>query len=213
MHEPVWVRCRTDVAHGCPSTAWLAAFNTSMAQRGRPQREAAVSLRPRRDERDRDDVAFRVPGDALAIDVDVPRNIDVVQLAELPLLLTIRQAAKVFNVCPAKAYEMAHRYEATGCDGLPVIRLDKLYRVPRWAFAALVLTGRVVTLAELQTHEQQVRQLLNGHLATIPTTAVVEPDVAPQARSSGKRAAGGLRRSSGSRHAGSVEQLVLVPGD
>ena len=61
------------------------------------------------------------------------------------MLLTIRQAATVLDVCPAKAYEMAHRYEATGCEGLPVIRLDKLYRVPRWAFAVLVLTGRVVT--------------------------------------------------------------------
>ena len=55
---------------------------------------------------------------------------DVVELGELRLLLTIRQAAKVLDVCPAKAYAMADRYEATGCEGLPVIRLDKLYRVP-----------------------------------------------------------------------------------
>ena len=82
---------------------------------------------------------------------------DVDELAGLPLLLTIRQAATVLDVCPAKAYEMAHRYEATGSDGLPVIRLDKLYRVPRWAFAVLVLTGRVVTEAELEAHGQQVR--------------------------------------------------------
>ena len=86
----------------------------------------------------------------------MPGDIDVVQLAELPLLLTIRQAAKVLDVCPAKAYAMAHRYEVTGCEGLPVIRLDKLYRVPRWPFAVLVLTGRVVTLAELEAHAQQV---------------------------------------------------------
>jgi hypothetical protein len=42
---------------------------------------------------------------------------DVDELGRLPLLLTIRQAARVFGICPAKAYEMAHRYEATGCEG------------------------------------------------------------------------------------------------
>ena len=71
---------------------------------------------------------------------------------------------------------MAHRYEATGCDGLPVIRLDKLYRVPRWAFAVLVLTGRVVTLAELEAHGQQVGEQVSGQAAASPTPAVVEPD-------------------------------------
>ena len=74
------------------------------------------------------------------------------------MLLTVRQAAEVLGICPAKAYEMAHRYEATGREGLPVIRLDKLYRVPRWPFAVLVLTGRVVSLAELEAHGQQVRR-------------------------------------------------------
>jgi hypothetical protein len=146
-----------------------------MAQRGRPQRKQRSRSADQSDDRDRDDVAFRLPGDALAVDVDVPGDIDAVQLAELPLLLTIRQAAKVLNVCPAKAYDMAHRYEATGCDGLPVIRLDKLYRVPRWAFAVLVQGGRVVTSAELGAHARQVLQQLGGQSATISTPPLWQP--------------------------------------
>jgi hypothetical protein len=137
---------------------------------------------------------------------------DVDELAGLPLLMTIRQAALVLDVCPAKAYEMAHRYEATGCEGLPVIRLDKLYRVPRLAFAVLVLTGRVVTVAELEAHCERVLQQLSGRPATIPT-AVVEPDAVSRARSAGRRAGGRGGRSAGSRRAGSVEQLRLLPED
>ena len=184
-----------------------------MAQRGIPQRKQRSRFAAQRDDRDRDDVAFRLPGDALAVDVDVPGDIDVVQLAELPLLLTIHQAAKVLNVCPAKAYEMAHRYEATGCDGLPVIRLDKLYRVSRWVFAVLVLTGRVVTVAELEAHGQQVGDQVSDRRTASPTPAVVEPDAGRRSRSSGRRAAGGGLRSPGRRRAGSVEQLRLLPED
>jgi hypothetical protein len=137
---------------------------------------------------------------------------DVDELAGLPLLLTIRQVAVVLDVCPAKAYEMAHRYEATGCEGVPVIRLDKLYRVPRWALAVLVLTGRVVTLAELEGHGQQTLQQLRGRPATI-ATVVVEPDAVSPAHSAGQRAGVRGRRPAGSRRAGSVEQLRLLPGD
>jgi hypothetical protein len=137
---------------------------------------------------------------------------DVDELAGLPLLLTIRQAALVLDVCPAKAYEMAHRYEATGCEGLPVIRLDRLYRVPRLAFAVLVLTGRVVTVAELE--------------ALRTRSAAAEPSTRQDRDAGGRGAGGGVsfelgwpsaggrgRRSAGSRRAGSVEQLRLLPED
>jgi hypothetical protein len=144
--------------------------------------------------------------------VDVPADIDVVQLAELPLLLTIHQAAKVLKVCPAKASDMAHRYEATACEGLPVIRLDKLYRAPRWAFAVLVLTGRVVTVPELEAHAQQVLGQLSHQRPPSPAPTEVEPDAPPRSRSSGRRAGGRGRRSSAGRRAvGSVEQLRLLP--
>ena len=137
---------------------------------------------------------------------------DVDELAGLPLLLTIHRAATVLGVCPAKAYEMAHRYEATGFAGLPVIRLDKLYRVPRWAFAVLVLTGHVVTKAELEAHGQQVLQQLAGQPATIPVPAVVEPEAVTRSRSAGRRP-GGRKRPSSGRRAGPVEQLRLLPGE
>jgi hypothetical protein len=134
------------------------------------------------------------------------------ELAGLPLLLTIRQAARVLDVCPAKAYEMAHRYEASGCEGLPVIRLDKLYRVPRWALAVLVLTGRVVALADLESHGQQILQQLSRQPVT-SRVDVVAPDAEFRARSAGGRAGGRGRRAAGSRRAGSVEQLLLLPED
>jgi hypothetical protein len=124
---------------------------------------------------------------------------DVAELAALPLLLTIGQAAKVLDVCPAKAYEMAHRYEETGCEGLPVIRLDKLYRVPRWAFAVRALTGHVVTMAELEAHAQQVLQQLAGQTTDVPAPAVDEPEAVSRPPSAGRRGAGRGRRSSGGR--------------
>ena len=101
----------------CPSTAWSAAFNASMAQRGRPGCVGRFRIDGLRDVDDQ--VMSRSPrcGDALTVDVDVTPDIDVIELAELPLLLTVRQAAKVLGICPAKAYEMAHRYEATGSRG------------------------------------------------------------------------------------------------
>ena len=148
-----------------------------MAQRGRPQRKQRSRFADQSGRSPTGRCRVWPAWRPLTVDVDVPAH-DVVELAELPLLLTIRQAAKVLDVCPAKAYEMAHRYEATGCDGLPVIRLDKLYRVPRWAFAVLVLTGRVVTLAELEAHGQQVLEQLSGQPAASPAPAVVEPDAA-----------------------------------
>jgi hypothetical protein len=138
---------------------------------------------------------------------------DVAELAGLPLLLTIRQTAKVLGICPAKAYEMAHRYEETGCEGLPVIRLDKLNRVPRWAFAVRVLSGHVVTLAELEAHAQQVLHELS-RTGTGPSPAIAEePEVVPRPSSAGRRAGGRGRRSSGGRRSGSVEQLRLLPED
>ena len=145
--------------------------------------------------------------------MDVTGSNDVVELDELPLLLTIRKAASVLDVCPAKACAMARRYEVTGCEGLPTIRLGKLYRVPRWPFAVLVLTGRVVSLAEVEAHAHEVLSQLNGQPAATPTPAVVEQDTAPRSRSSGQRTAGRVRRSSGRRRSGSVEQLRLLPGD
>jgi hypothetical protein len=95
-----------------------------------------------------------------------------------------------------------------------VIRLDKLYRVPRWAFAVRVLTGRVVTPAELEAHAEQVLHQLTGPSHTFLTPAPGESEAVSRRRSAGRRAGGGrVRRSSGLGRSGSVEQLQLLPED
>ena len=64
------------------------------------------------------------------------------------LLLSVAEAAEVLGIGRTLAYQMAHRYEASGgAGGLPVIRLgSSCLRVPRWALLELARTGRVVML-------------------------------------------------------------------
>ena len=71
-------------------------------------------------------------------------------LDEYPLLLTVEEAAAVLRIGRSLAYELARLYESSdGRDGLPVLRVGALMRVPRWALAELISTGRVVRLADL----------------------------------------------------------------
>jgi excisionase family DNA binding protein len=66
-----------------------------------------------------------------------------------PPLLTIDEAAEVLRIGRSLAYGMAHLYESSdGHDGMPVLRLGSNIRVPRWALAELLTTGRVVRLAD-----------------------------------------------------------------
>jgi excisionase family DNA binding protein len=66
-----------------------------------------------------------------------------------PLLLTIEEAAEVLRIGRSLAYGLAHQYEESdGREGLPVMRFGSLLRVPRWALAELLFTGRVVRLAD-----------------------------------------------------------------
>ncbi len=70
-------------------------------------------------------------------------------LEQHPLLLTIDEAAGVLRIGRSLAYELARRYEVSdGSLGLPVMRVGSCLRVPRWALAELVSTGRVVRLAD-----------------------------------------------------------------
>ena len=65
----------------------------------------------------------------------------------LPLLLTVEQAARLLCIGRSLAYELARRYEASGgTEGLPVLRLGGCLRVPTWALHELITTGRVVRL-------------------------------------------------------------------
>ena len=71
-------------------------------------------------------------------------------LDEHPLLLTVEEAAGVLRIGRSLAYELARQYEASdGRQGLPVMRLGSCLRVPRWALAELIATGRVVRLADV----------------------------------------------------------------
>ncbi len=70
-------------------------------------------------------------------------------LDEYPLLLTVEEAAGVLRIGRSLAYELARQYEMSdGYDGLPTMRVGALMRVPRWALAELVSTGRVPRLAD-----------------------------------------------------------------
>ena len=65
----------------------------------------------------------------------------------LPIMLTIDEAARVLRVGRSKAYEMAATYTASGgIQGLPVLRLGDLLRVPKFALYEYVTTGHIVPL-------------------------------------------------------------------
>jgi hypothetical protein len=66
-----------------------------------------------------------------------------------PLLLTIDEAAEAMRIGRSLAYGLAHQAEASdGRDGLPVVRFTSRIRLPRWALAELLATGRVVRLVD-----------------------------------------------------------------
>lgn len=74
-------------------------------------------------------------------------------LEELPELLTVEEAAGVLRIGRTLAYELARQWEATdGRDGLPVMRLGRVLRVPR----------------------RQLQRLIDGDLTTGPLPVVPE---------------------------------------
>ena len=61
-------------------------------------------------------------------------------LNELPLALTVQEAARQLRISPTTAYEQASRWLATeGAEGLPVVRLGRVPHVPRVAVERLLL--------------------------------------------------------------------------
>jgi Helix-turn-helix domain len=132
-------------------------------------------------------------------DIDVSSRMSIVaevlgSLDEYPLLLTIEEAAAVLRIGRSLAYELARLYESSdGRDGLPVLRVGALLRVPRWALAELISTGRVVRLADLVEPDSSASQV-----------------ALPEAESSAARPAPSRARRAVESLEG-VEQLALLP--
>jgi excisionase family DNA binding protein len=63
-------------------------------------------------------------------------------LEELPMVLTVAEAARALRISHTTAYELAHRWMATGgAEGLPVVQLGRVLRVPRAAVGRLLAVG------------------------------------------------------------------------
>jgi hypothetical protein len=77
----------------------------------------------------------------------------------------------------------------------------------------LILTGRVVTVAELEAHAHQIHEQLSDRRFAVPTESVVEREARSRPQSASRRLVGGVGRTSSGRRAGSVEQLRLLPGE
>jgi hypothetical protein len=68
-------------------------------------------------------------------------------LEELPAMLTVEEAACVLRIGRSLAYQLANRYVTSGgIDGLPVVRLGGVLRVPGFAVRELTTTGVIVQL-------------------------------------------------------------------
>ena len=93
-------------------------------------------------------------------------------LDEYPLLLTVEESAAVLRIGRSLAYELARLYESSdGRDGLPVLRVGALMRVPRWALAELISTGRVVRLADLVEADSSASHVELPHAESSPRLA------------------------------------------
>ena len=57
----------------------------------------------------------------------------------LPDMLRVDEAAEVLRISRSRAYEEVNRYLRTGgAEGLPVIRIGRSLRVPKWALLAWI---------------------------------------------------------------------------
>ena len=82
-------------------------------------------------------------------------------LDDLPAMLTVEEAARMLRVGRSLAYQLATRYlDSAGTDGLPVLRLGGVLRVPGFALRELITTGTVVqlTASPIKTTTPRSRQ-------------------------------------------------------
>ena len=77
-------------------------------------------------------------------------------LEGLPAMLTVEEAARVLRIGRSLAYQLATRYlDSGGTDGLPVLRLGGVLRVPGFALRELITTGTIVQLATAATSQSR----------------------------------------------------------
>lgn len=75
---------------------------------------------------------------------------------DLPFLLTVEEAARVLRVGRSLAYDQTTLYfKSGGVQGIPVIRLGGVLRVPKAALHELMTTGRIVQLLEPTTERTE----------------------------------------------------------
>jgi hypothetical protein len=69
--------------------------------------------------------------------------------ADLPMLLTVDEAARLLRAGRSHAYNQTTLYfETSGIEGIPAIRIGGVIRVPKHALHELITTGRLVQLLE-----------------------------------------------------------------
>jgi hypothetical protein len=77
-------------------------------------------------------------------------------LEDLPAMLTVEEAARVLRIGRSLAYQLATRYlDSGGTDGLPVLRLGGVLRVPGLALRELITTGTIVQLTSAPTTQSR----------------------------------------------------------
>ena len=78
-------------------------------------------------------------------------------LENLPAMLTVEEAARVLRVGRSLAYQLATSYlDSGGTDGLPVLRLGGVLRVPGSALRELITTGTIVQLTSATPTQSRI---------------------------------------------------------
>lgn len=79
-------------------------------------------------------------------------------LEDLPAMLTVEEAARVQRIGRSLAYQLATRYlDSGGTEGLPVLRLGGVLRVPGFALRELITTGTIVQLTGAPTTQSRTQ--------------------------------------------------------
>ena len=80
---------------------------------------------------------------------------------DLPMMLTVEDAACVLRIGRSHAYNLTKVYFASGgVEGLPVLRLGDVLRIPKAALQEFMTTGRIVQLTVSRVDDTPAAQPL-----------------------------------------------------